>query len=150
MEEHTLKKCKQLLEYQNEIYIETSGGQNSNSYSSIVHFSTPLLVRHRWQLNTVVSLHSCLLFAALLLMLVDSSYIIRLPMLMSIAYEKFVFWIGVWDRIGRKERKKWNEYLVYKAWNRIWGFLKQKHKPYQLVQWKQEYKEKTHCRLIKE
>jgi hypothetical protein len=93
MEEHTLKKCKQLLEYQNEIYIETSGGQNSNLYLSIVHFSTPVLIRQLWQLKTVVFLHSCLLFAALLLMLVDSFCIIRLPILVSMAYEKFVFWI---------------------------------------------------------
>ncbi len=95
MEEHTLKKCKQLLEYQNESYIETSGGQNSNLYLSIVHFSTPVLIRQLWQLKTVVFLHRRLLFAALLLMLVDSSYIIRLQIVIPIAYEKFVFWIGV-------------------------------------------------------
>ncbi len=92
MEQHTLKKCKQLLEYQNEIYIETSG-QNSNLYSSIVHFSTTVFIRHRWQLKKVFFLHRYLLFAALLLMLVDSFCIIRLPILVSMAYEKFVFWI---------------------------------------------------------
>ncbi len=77
-----------------DLYIETSGGQNSNLYLSIVHFSTPVLIRQLWQLKTVF-LHRRLLFAALLLLLVDSSYIIRLQIVMAIAYEKFVFWLGV-------------------------------------------------------
>jgi len=35
MEQHALKKCKQLLEYQ---HLETSGGQSSNLYLNVVHF----------------------------------------------------------------------------------------------------------------
>ena len=40
-------------------YLETSGGQSSNLYLNVVHFSTPVLIRHLWQLKTVVFLHSC-------------------------------------------------------------------------------------------
>jgi hypothetical protein len=32
------------------------GGQSSNLYLNIVHFSTPVLIRHLWQLKTVVFL----------------------------------------------------------------------------------------------
>ncbi len=33
--------------------LETSGGQSSNLYLNVVHFSTPVLIRHLWQLKTV-------------------------------------------------------------------------------------------------
>jgi hypothetical protein len=35
-------------------YVETSGGQSSNLYLN-VHFLTPVLIRHLWQLKTVFS-----------------------------------------------------------------------------------------------
>jgi hypothetical protein len=41
-------------------YLETSGGQSSNLYLNVVHFLTPGLIRHLWQLKTVVYLHWCL------------------------------------------------------------------------------------------
>ncbi len=46
-------------------YLETSGGQNSNLYLNVVHFSTPVLIRHLWQHKTLVSLHWCLIRALL-------------------------------------------------------------------------------------
>jgi hypothetical protein len=42
-------------------YLETYGGQSSNLYSNVVHFLTPVLIRHLWQLKTVVFLHWCLI-----------------------------------------------------------------------------------------
>ncbi len=48
-------------------YLETTGGQRSDLYFNIVHFSTPVLIRHLWQLKTVVFLHWCLLCALLLI-----------------------------------------------------------------------------------
>ncbi len=34
-------------------YMEKSGGQSSNLYLNVVHFSTLVLIRHLWQLKTV-------------------------------------------------------------------------------------------------
>ncbi len=42
-------------------YFETSGGQSSNLYLNVVPFLTTVLIRHLWQLKTVVSLHWCLI-----------------------------------------------------------------------------------------
>jgi hypothetical protein len=47
-------------------YLETSGGQSSNLYLNVVHFFNKVLIRHLWQLKTVVFLHWCLIHAALL------------------------------------------------------------------------------------
>jgi hypothetical protein len=50
-------------------YLETSGGQSSNLYLNVVQFcsfSIPLLIRHLWQIKTVISLHWCLIHASLL------------------------------------------------------------------------------------
>ena len=33
-------------------YLDTSGGQSPNLYLNVVHFSTPVLIRHLWQLKT--------------------------------------------------------------------------------------------------
>jgi hypothetical protein len=49
-------------------YLETSSGQIYNLYLNVVHFLTPVLIRHLWQLVTVVFLHWCLLCACLLFM----------------------------------------------------------------------------------
>jgi hypothetical protein len=57
------KKCKQLFKYNIYIYIETSGGQSSNTYLNLVYFSTPVLNRNLWQLRTAVFLHWCLMHA---------------------------------------------------------------------------------------
>ena len=66
MEQRTLKNCKQLFEYLIYTYLETSGGQSSNLFINVVHFSTPVLIRHLWQLKTIVFLHWCLIRAILL------------------------------------------------------------------------------------
>jgi hypothetical protein len=36
-------------------YLETSGGQSYNLHLNVVHFFIPVLIRHLWQLKTVVS-----------------------------------------------------------------------------------------------
>jgi hypothetical protein len=47
-------------------YLEASGDHIYNLYLNIVHFfSTPVLIRHMWQLKTVVFLHRCLIHAVL-------------------------------------------------------------------------------------
>jgi len=49
-------------------YLETFGDQSSMLYWNVVHFSTPRLIRHLWQLKTVIFLHWCVMHAALLTM----------------------------------------------------------------------------------
>ncbi len=44
-------------------YLETFGGQSSNLYLNEVHFFNTVLIRHLWQLKTVVILHWCLIHA---------------------------------------------------------------------------------------
>jgi hypothetical protein len=63
MEQGTLKKCKQLFEYQHLLLLRLL---SSNLYLNIVHFSTPVLIRQLWQLKNVVFLHWCLICTALL------------------------------------------------------------------------------------
>ncbi len=38
-------------------YLETSGGQSYYQHLKVVHFLTPVFIRHLWQLKTVVFLH---------------------------------------------------------------------------------------------
>jgi hypothetical protein len=61
------KKCKQLFEYQHLLFLrDIWWGQSSNLYLILFIFSTPVLLRHLWQLKTVVCLHWCLIHAVLL------------------------------------------------------------------------------------
>jgi hypothetical protein len=60
MEQHA-KKVNNFLNTNIYSYLETSGGQSSNVYLNVVHFSTPVLIRHLWQLKTAVLLHWCLI-----------------------------------------------------------------------------------------
>ena len=53
MEQHAFKNVNNLLEYK---HLDTSGGQSSSLYLNVVDFSTPVLIRHLWQLKTVVFL----------------------------------------------------------------------------------------------
>ena len=47
-------------------YLETSRGQSSNIYIQMLFiFSTPVFIRHLWQLKTVIILHRCLLHSVL-------------------------------------------------------------------------------------
>ncbi len=54
MEQRTLKNVNNCLNTNIYSYLETSGGQSSNLYSNVAHFLTPVLIRHLWQLKTVV------------------------------------------------------------------------------------------------
>ncbi len=47
-------------------YLKTSGGQSCNLYLNVVHFLTPVLIRHLWQLKTVAFFHWCLICSVLL------------------------------------------------------------------------------------
>jgi hypothetical protein len=52
-------------------YRETSGGQSCNLYLNVV-FSTPVFIRHLWQLKTVFFMHWCLLCAVLLALIEEN------------------------------------------------------------------------------
>ncbi len=67
MEQRTLKNVNNYLNTDIYSYLETSGGQSYNLYLNLVHFLTPVLIRHLWQLKTVVFLHWCLICAVLLM-----------------------------------------------------------------------------------
>jgi hypothetical protein len=67
MEQHTLKKLSNYLNTNIYSYLETSGGQSCNLYLNVVHFLTPVLIRHLCQHKTVVFLHWYLICAVLLL-----------------------------------------------------------------------------------
>jgi len=63
MEQRSLKNVNNYLNTNIYSYLETSGGQSSNLYLTVAHFLTLGLIRHLWQLKTVVFLHWCLLCA---------------------------------------------------------------------------------------
>jgi hypothetical protein len=64
MEQRALKIVNNCLNTNINSYLETSGGQSYNLYLNVVYFfSTPVLIRHLWQLKTVVFLHWCLMCA---------------------------------------------------------------------------------------
>jgi hypothetical protein len=63
MEQHALKIVNNCLNTNIYSYLETSGGQSYNLYLNVVHFLTPVLISHLWQLKTVVFLHWCLICA---------------------------------------------------------------------------------------
>ncbi len=50
MDQRALKNINNCLNTNIYSYLETSGGQSSNLYLNVVHFSTPVLIRHLWQL----------------------------------------------------------------------------------------------------
>jgi hypothetical protein len=54
MEQRTLQYVNNYLNTIIYSYLETSGGQSSSLYLNVVHFSTPELIRHLWQLKTIV------------------------------------------------------------------------------------------------
>jgi len=66
MEQRNLKNVNNYLNTNIYSYLETSDGQSSNLYLNVVHFSTPELIRHLWQLKTIVFLHLYLICAVLL------------------------------------------------------------------------------------
>ncbi len=68
MEQRALKNVNNCLNTNIYSYLETSGGQSFNLYLNVVYFLTPVLIRHLWQLSTVVFLHWYLICMALLFM----------------------------------------------------------------------------------
>jgi len=66
MEQRTLENVNSCLNTNIYSYLQTSGGQSYNLYLNVVHFLTPVLIRHLWQLKKVVSLHWCLICTVLL------------------------------------------------------------------------------------
>jgi hypothetical protein len=67
MEQHTLKNVDNCLNTNIYSCLEASGGQSFNLYLNVVPFLTPVLIRHLWQLKTVVFLHWCLMCAVQLI-----------------------------------------------------------------------------------
>jgi hypothetical protein len=65
-EQHALKNVNICSNTNIYSYLETSGGQSSNPNLKVFHFSTPVLIKHLWQLKMVVFLHWCLICAVLL------------------------------------------------------------------------------------
>jgi hypothetical protein len=63
LEQHTLKSVNNCLNTSIYSYLETSGGQSFDLYLNVAHFSATVLIRHLWQLKTVVFLHCCLVDA---------------------------------------------------------------------------------------
>jgi hypothetical protein len=61
------KNVKNCLNTNIYFHLETSGGQSSILYLNVVHFLSPVLIRHLWQLKTVVFLHWCPIQSVLLL-----------------------------------------------------------------------------------
>jgi hypothetical protein len=50
MEQRTFKNVNNYLNTNIYYYLKTSGGKSYNVYLNVVHFSTPELIRHLWQL----------------------------------------------------------------------------------------------------
>jgi len=67
MEQCALKNVNNCLKNTNIYsYLDTSGAQSSNLYLNVFFFlSTPVLIRHLWQLKTFVFLHRCAIWAVL-------------------------------------------------------------------------------------
>ncbi len=60
MEQSALKNVNSCLNTNIYSYLETSGGQSSNPYLNIAHFSAIELIKNLWQLKTAVFMHWCL------------------------------------------------------------------------------------------
>ncbi len=75
MEQRTLKNVNNYLNTNIYSYLETSGGQSSNLYLKVVHFSMPVLIRQLMQLKTIVFLHKCPICAVVMLVLSINSNI---------------------------------------------------------------------------
>ncbi len=67
MELRSLKNVKNCLNTNIYFYLETSGGQSSNLHLNDAPFLTPVLIRHLWQLKTVLFLRWCLIRVVLLI-----------------------------------------------------------------------------------
>ncbi len=54
MEQSALKNVNNNVNTNIYSYLDTSAGQSSNLYLNVVHFSTPVFIRHMWKLKKVV------------------------------------------------------------------------------------------------
>jgi hypothetical protein len=70
--------------------LETSGGQTSNQCLNVAHFFSPVLIRHLWQLETVVFLHWCLILALLLKKHCQSIYFKSKGSNVGVSYYKMI------------------------------------------------------------
>ncbi len=84
MEQCTLKNVSNCLNTNVYSYLETSGGPSYFLYLNVVHFLKPVLIRHLWQLKTVVFLHWCIIRAALLL---SGLYYRRVMIIIYVCYD---------------------------------------------------------------
>jgi hypothetical protein len=66
MEQHALRNVNDCLNTNIYSYLVTFSGQSFNLYFNVAHFSTPAVIRHLWQLKTVVFQHWHLIRAVLL------------------------------------------------------------------------------------
>jgi hypothetical protein len=66
MEQHALKNVNSCLNTDIYSCLETSNGESCNLHLNMVHFSTPVLIRHLWQLKTAVFSHRGIIRAVLL------------------------------------------------------------------------------------
>ncbi len=57
MEQRALKNVNNCFNTNIYSYSETSDRESSNIYLNVVPFSTQVLIKHMWQLKTVVFLH---------------------------------------------------------------------------------------------
>ncbi len=69
IEQRALKNVNNCLNTNIYSYLEMSGGQSYNFYLNVFHFLAAVLIRHLWQLKTVVFLHCCVILAVLLLLI---------------------------------------------------------------------------------
>jgi hypothetical protein len=61
------------VNYSHNKFHDTSRGAHKYNHINMFIFSTPLLIRHLWQLKTVVFLHMCLLSVVVLRPVLPSS-----------------------------------------------------------------------------
>ncbi len=54
MEQHALNNVNTCLNINIHSYLQTSGDQSSNIYLYVVYFINAVLIRHLWELKTVV------------------------------------------------------------------------------------------------
>ncbi len=92
MEQCTFKNVNNCLNTKIYSDLETSGGQCSNLYLNVVHFSTPVWIRHLWQLKTVVFLHWCcsIVKLAKIILVVQK----ELPNFISLIFNSAIFLSG--------------------------------------------------------
>jgi hypothetical protein len=73
MEHRALKNVNNYLNTNIYSYLEKSGGLSFSLSLNVVHCSTQMLIRHLWQLKTVVFPHWCLICVVLLIQLMQGT-----------------------------------------------------------------------------